>query len=42
LGETESGEFACFDSVPKDLAEVFLQGLELHGRSIAPGLGHGR
>lgn len=42
LSETESGEFACFDSFPKDLAQVFLQGLELHGRSIAPVLGHAR
>lgn len=42
LCETEPGEFACFNSVPKDLTEVLLQGLELHGRSIAPVLGHGR
>lgn len=42
LGETESGKFACVDAVPKDLAEIFLQGLELHGRSIAPGLGQTR
>jgi len=37
LGEAESGEFSCFDTVPKDLAEVILQEFELHGRSIALG-----
>lgn len=42
LGETESGKFACFDSVQEDFSEVFLQDFELHGRSIAPVLGHGR
>lgn len=37
LGEAEPGEFACFDAVQKDFAEVFLQDFELHGRSIALG-----
>jgi hypothetical protein len=37
LSEAEPGEFACFDAVQKNFAEVFLQDFELHGRSIAPG-----
>lgn len=39
LRKAEPGEFACFDAVPKDLTEIILQDLELHGRSIAPGYG---
>jgi hypothetical protein len=43
LGKSESGEFACLNTVPKDLTKVLLQGLKLHdGRSIAPVLGHAR
>ena len=30
LGETEAGEFACFDSLLEDFSEIILQGLELH------------
>ena len=41
LGEAEPGEFACFDAVPKNFTEVFLQDFELHGRSIASGLWRG-
>lgn len=39
LGETESGQFTCFDAVPKDIPKIILQDFELHGRSIAPGSG---
>ena len=42
LSESESREFACIDAVPEYLSKIFLQDFELHGRSIAPGLGHGR
>jgi len=35
LGQAETGQLACFDSVPEDFTEVFLQNFELHGRSIA-------
>jgi len=30
LGEAESGEFACLNSLQKDFSEIVLQGLELH------------
>ena len=43
LSQPEPGKFTCIDTVPEDIAKILLQGLELHdGRSIAPGLGHGR
>ena len=39
LGEAESGQFTCFNAVPKNFAEIVLQNFELHWRSIAPGYG---
>ena len=30
LGEAESGEFACLNSLPEDFSEIILQDLELH------------
>jgi len=37
LGQAEAGQFACFDAVPEDPAQILLQDFELHRRSIAPG-----
>src|SRR5947208_9207035 len=37
MSKSESGQFTCFDAVPEDFTEVFLQDFELHRRSIAPG-----
>lgn len=36
LGEAEAGQFACFDALPEDFAQILLQDFELHRRSIAP------
>jgi hypothetical protein len=41
LGEFEACKFTRFNAIPENSAEVILQNFELHGRSIAPGLGHG-
>ncbi len=30
LGEAESGQFTCFDAVPKDFSKIILQDFELH------------
>ena len=30
LGKAESGQFTCFNAIPKDFSEIVLQGLELH------------
>jgi hypothetical protein len=31
LGEEQAAEFACFDALPEQLAEIILQDFELHG-----------
>ncbi len=35
LGQTEAGQIAFLDPLPKSFAEIFLQDSEFHGRSIA-------
>ena len=41
LGQTEPGEFPCFDAAPENLAEIILQDFELHGREYSTGLWEG-
>jgi hypothetical protein len=33
----ETGEFACFDALPKDFSKIILQDFELHGPEYSTG-----
>jgi hypothetical protein len=37
----ETGQFSCFDALPKDLAKVILQDFELHGPEYSTGESQG-
>jgi hypothetical protein len=38
LGEMQAAEFACFDALPEQLAEIILQGFEFHGGEYSTGV----
>ena len=35
VGQPQAGKFAFVDTLPEGFAQIFLQGLELHGREYS-------
>jgi len=40
LGQPEAGQFACFDALPQDGAQIILQDFELHRREYSTAVSH--